>query len=86
MAIVQVYPVTPSGDWYEGLAADGRPDGTLAGSVFTETDTGQRWIFDGVSWSRISSNEMQLRLLWALAQNTEPLAAAQDSEHPPGDS
>lgn len=84
MAVTQRDVQTPN-DEYEGLSTDARPVDVYPGDVLTETDTGARYIYDGVAWARISKDELQLRLLWSINRHLEILAAAQDSVEPEGD-
>ena len=34
-----------------GLSSDTRPTAPPAGSTFTETNTGKKWIYNGVQWA-----------------------------------
>lgn len=84
MAVTERDAPTPN-DEYEGLSTDTRPADVFPGDVFLETDTGRRYSWTGIAWTPISTNELQLRLLWSINRHLESLAAAQDSDEPEAD-
>lgn len=47
---------------FVGLAADSKPTASSAGSTFFETDTGKTYVFNGSSWSFLSSSSFELEL------------------------
>lgn len=58
--------VTPFEE-FQGLSTGDKPSGADigAGSIYYETDTGDRWMWDGQAWAEISREELNLRLQFA---------------------